>query len=101
MIRAIIEIKKDHHGESIKRLLRSLSEMEVKFGIKDHHLCDQDATDIPDFGHDYKCRCENPEPYGVARYFNLFLEWPDCDKDLGDTLKINEFSQVILCGKRL
>jgi hypothetical protein len=28
---------------------------------------------VPDFGHDIRCHCPNPEPYGVMRYFDITL----------------------------
>jgi hypothetical protein len=33
----------------------------------------ENAGTVPDFGHDYRCKCENPEPWGVRRYFGVTL----------------------------
>lgn len=99
MITAIIEVAKDHHGDSKARLLRALGDLKRDLGIKDYHLCHEEPTEIPDFGHNHKCQCENKEPYGVHRYFNLYLEWPDFDRLLGQLIFLNEFVQLIPCGK--
>ena len=33
----------------------------------------REPTHVPDFGHDRKCQCENPEPDGVDRYFGVSI----------------------------
>jgi len=100
MISAIIEIAKDHHGNSRIRLKQALSELK-KYGIKDYHMCNPgEQCYIPDFGHDHKCQCLDPEPYGVQRYFDLYLEWPNFD-GIFDPIRINDYAVLIPCEKKL
>ena len=101
MINAIIEVAKDHHSDSKARLIRALGNLRQDLGIKDYHLCHEEPTEIPDFEHNHKCLFENKEPYGVHRYFNLYLEWPDFDRLLGRAIVLNEFVHLIPCEKTL
>ena len=45
--------------------------------MAEHVVVAREPTHVPDFGHDCKCQCENPEPYGVNRYFGVAIVLDD------------------------
>jgi hypothetical protein len=59
----------------------------------------QYTVQIPDYGHNYACKCRHPERYGVTRLFGLLLEIDgEPNPKLLDVYKIGEQARLIVCA---
>lgn len=88
---AILELEGHYRGRDVMRYSNALEELRrsVINGLPVYYLTydiAEEPTHIPDFGHDHRCRCENPLPHGVKRYFSimLYVEGEPGDEILGD-----------------
>jgi hypothetical protein len=73
---AIIEVATPANHDKGRRWLHVMSALRHSsfagrrvLGVVDWNR--EDPTHVPDFGHDYRCQCPNPEPWGVDRYFGV------------------------------
>jgi len=61
----------------------------------------EEPCHVPDFGHNCRCKCEHPEPWGVDRYFGLSLVLdgePTLADICGPYWLQSGVSRVELCG---
>jgi hypothetical protein len=88
---AILELAGHYRGRDVTRYNKAIEELRraVIKGLPVYYVTHDPAeepTHVPDFGHDHRCRCENPLSHGVKRYFSiqLYVEGEPGDKILGD-----------------
>jgi len=106
VVTCILEVAGDPHGKDADRLARALLALErcnlAGNKILHVHHCQgaNEPTTVPDFGHNHRCRCENPEPWGVKRYFGLllFLEKPIDAEPLCDYNIPGTHALLAACG---
>ena len=76
---AILEIAGHPNGKDERRYFNVLEQLRASqigtykvIGVIPSDEALEPVT-VPDFGHDYRCQCGNPEPWGVRRYFGIKL----------------------------
>lgn len=105
-LNAILELEGHYRGKDADRYSRAIEELKrsningAPIVYATHDFNEQPTT-VPDFGHDYRCRCENPLPHGVKRYFSvtLYVEGEPYEDLFGD-YEIT-CGRLIICGAAL
>ncbi len=108
LVHVILEIAPPHNATSHRRYLYALDDLRhsrfagcaVLVVVVEQVVVAREPTHVPDFGHDCKCRCENPEPDGVDRYFgvSIVLDGDPTIESFGAYWLRSGVSRVDLCG---
>jgi hypothetical protein len=91
-------------GRRLNKTLRDLST--IKIGESSAQLvmvrADDAPVNVPDFGHNYACKCTNMGmfPRGVWRYFGLYFVVSSGALDVSDfgTYYVSEYARLVLCS---
>jgi hypothetical protein len=106
LVHVILEIATPHKGGGGRRYFAAIDDLRLSrfascavLGVVTEQVAN-DPTHVPDFGHDCKCKCENPEPYGVDRYFgvSIVLDGNPTVETLAAYWLRSGISRVELCG---
>ena len=81
LVHVILEIATPHNGTSGRRFLYALDDLRhsrfagcpVLGVVVQQVVVAREPTHVPDFGHNGKCQCKNPEPDGVDRHFGVSI----------------------------
>jgi hypothetical protein len=102
---AILEVATSHNGRD-ERYGAAIDRLRhAKIG--GHAVCGvvvdrvPNPAHVPDFGHDYRCKCKKPEPWGVTRHYGIsvVLEGaPSLPDVLGSYWLIPGVARIEICG---
>ena len=108
LVHVILEIATPHKGTANRRYLAALDDLRhsrfagcpVLGVVVQQVVVAREPTHVPDFGHDGKCQCKQPEPDGVDRYFgvSIVLDGNPTSETFAAYWLRSGISRVELCG---